>query len=185
MNRAGIIDFFARKRDKRVLRCSLGTKEEEDAEEDDEENYPVDYDYSDYETATITSDTDLIAGGSLPIFLAEPVDTFVVKGKPATLHCRAAHALQVRIYRNHFYSYLYMTLCTNIYSVLFSYYISATSYSLALYEYVEVSFPRDSQLLLELSTKCLCLIFISFLARISCAALSLSLLVLITHLAAI
>lgn len=54
-----------------------------------------DYDYGDYETATITSDTDLIAGGSLPIFLAEPVDTFVVKGKPATLHCRAAQALQV------------------------------------------------------------------------------------------
>ena len=74
----------------------LDTKEEEDAEEDDEESYPVeDYDYGDYETATITSDTDLIAGGSLPIFLAEPVDTFVVKGKPATLHCRAAHALQV------------------------------------------------------------------------------------------
>ncbi|XP_076684957.1 netrin receptor UNC5B isoform X2 [Andrena cerasifolii] len=72
------------------------TKEEDDAEEDDEENYPVDdYDYGDYETATITSDTDLITGGSLPIFLAEPVDTFVVKGKPATLHCRAAHALQV------------------------------------------------------------------------------------------
>lgn len=54
-----------------------------------------DYDYGDYESATITSDIDLIAGGSLPIFLAEPVDTFVVKGKPATLHCRAAHALQV------------------------------------------------------------------------------------------
>ncbi|KZC09608.1 Netrin receptor UNC5C, partial [Dufourea novaeangliae] len=72
------------------------TNEEDDTEEDDEENYPVDdYDYGDYETATRTSDTDLIAGGSLPIFLAEPVDTFVVKGKPATLHCRAAHALVV------------------------------------------------------------------------------------------
>ncbi|KAH0952897.1 hypothetical protein HN011_005758 [Eciton burchellii] len=72
------------------------TKEVDDADEDDEESYPVeDYDYGDYETATITSDSDLIAGGSLPIFLAEPVDTFVVKGKPATLHCRAAHALQV------------------------------------------------------------------------------------------
>ncbi|XP_020279766.1 netrin receptor UNC5C-like [Pseudomyrmex gracilis] len=72
------------------------TKEEDDAEEDDEESYPVeDYDYGDYETGTIASDTDLIAGGSLPIFLVEPVDTFVVKGKPATLHCRAAHALQV------------------------------------------------------------------------------------------
>ncbi|XP_076280756.1 netrin receptor UNC5C [Lasioglossum baleicum] len=79
------------------LACAIeNTKEEDDAEEDDEENYPVDdYDYGDYETATITSDTDLIAGGSLPIFLAEPVDTFVVKGRPATLHCRAAHALLV------------------------------------------------------------------------------------------
>jgi len=78
--------------------CPPGTKEVDDADEDDEESYPVeDYDYGDYETATITSDSDLIAGGSLPIFLAEPVDTFVVKGKPATLHCRAAHALQVRI----------------------------------------------------------------------------------------
>lgn len=77
--------------------CSPGTKEEDDVEEDDEESYPVeDYDYGDYETGTIASDTDLIAGGSLPIFLVEPVDTFVVKGKPATLHCRAAHALQVR-----------------------------------------------------------------------------------------
>lgn len=87
--------------------CSLGTKEEDDAEEDDEESYPVeDYDYGDYETATITSDTDLIAGGSLPIFLAEPVDTFVVKGKPATLHCRAAHALQVCTYCNNVYTYI-------------------------------------------------------------------------------
>lgn len=78
--------------------CSPGTKEEDDAEEDDEESYPVeDYDYGDYETGTIASDTDLIAGGSLPIFLVEPVDTFVVKGKPATLHCRAAHALQVSV----------------------------------------------------------------------------------------
>ncbi|KAG7189310.1 hypothetical protein KM043_016966 [Ampulex compressa] len=80
----------------RLASALESTKEEEDADEDDEENYPVDdYDYDDYETATIASDTDLIAGGSLPIFLAEPVNTFVVKGKPATLHCRAAHALQV------------------------------------------------------------------------------------------
>ncbi|XP_076661463.1 netrin receptor UNC5C [Halictus rubicundus] len=79
------------------LACAIeNTKEEDDAEEDDEENYPVDdYDYGDYETATIISDTDLIAGGALPIFLAEPVDTFVVKGRPATLHCRAAQALLV------------------------------------------------------------------------------------------
>ncbi|XP_066586154.1 netrin receptor UNC5A-like [Prorops nasuta] len=80
----------------RLTSAFESTNEEEDTEEDEDENYPVDdYDYGDYESATIASDTDLIAAGSLPIFLAEPVDTFVVKGKPATLHCSAAHALQV------------------------------------------------------------------------------------------
>ncbi|CAL7943302.1 unnamed protein product [Xylocopa violacea] len=69
-------------------------EEEEDADEDDEENYSVDgEDDYDFETATITS--GLIADGSLPIFLTEPVDAFVLKGKPATLRCSAAYALQV------------------------------------------------------------------------------------------
>ncbi|XP_075233698.1 unc-5 [Lycorma delicatula] len=31
----------------------------------------------------------------LPVFLEEPTDTFVIKNKPATLSCRAAHALQL------------------------------------------------------------------------------------------
>ncbi len=32
---------------------------------------------------------------ALPVFLKEPADTFVVKSKPATLHCRVAHALDI------------------------------------------------------------------------------------------
>ena len=32
---------------------------------------------------------------ALPIFLKEPADTFVVKSKPATLHCRVAHAIDI------------------------------------------------------------------------------------------
>jgi len=32
---------------------------------------------------------------SLPVFLEEPIDTYVVKNKHATLVCRAAHALNV------------------------------------------------------------------------------------------
>ncbi|XP_065342222.1 netrin receptor UNC5C isoform X2 [Cloeon dipterum] len=32
---------------------------------------------------------------SLPIFLDEPIDSYVIKNKPATLRCRAAHALNV------------------------------------------------------------------------------------------
>lgn len=33
----------------------------------------------------------------LPVFLEEPTDTYVIKNKPATLSCRATHALQVRL----------------------------------------------------------------------------------------
>lgn len=42
-----------------------------------------------------------VSGGSdlhsvpLPLFLEEPTDTYVIKNKPASLSCRAAHALQV------------------------------------------------------------------------------------------
>lgn len=35
---------------------------------------------------------------ALPVFLEEPTDAYVVKSKPATLQCRAAHALQVRLF---------------------------------------------------------------------------------------
>lgn len=31
----------------------------------------------------------------LPIFLEEPIDTYVIKNKPATLQCKAMHALQL------------------------------------------------------------------------------------------
>lgn len=31
----------------------------------------------------------------LPVFLEEPTDTYVIKNKPATLSCRATHALQL------------------------------------------------------------------------------------------
>lgn len=30
-----------------------------------------------------------------PIFLAEPKDAYIVKNRPATLHCRTAHVLRV------------------------------------------------------------------------------------------
>ncbi|XP_050422606.1 netrin receptor UNC5C isoform X2 [Adelges cooleyi] len=39
--------------------------------------------------------SSLDAPVQLPIFLEEPTDAYVIKGKPATLTCRAAHALTV------------------------------------------------------------------------------------------
>lgn len=39
--------------------------------------------------------SSLDAPVQLPIFLEEPMDAYVIKGKPAVLTCRAAHALTV------------------------------------------------------------------------------------------
>ncbi|XP_011504193.1 PREDICTED: netrin receptor UNC5C [Ceratosolen solmsi marchali] len=64
----------------------------EDVGSEDEEAYALEDD--DVPSATIASDPEL-SGGNLPVFLAEPVSSYVVKKTPATLHCKAAHALQV------------------------------------------------------------------------------------------
>lgn len=40
------------------------------------------------------------ANGDVPLFLTEPQSTYIVRGRPATLKCKAAHALQVRSERN-------------------------------------------------------------------------------------
>ncbi|KAJ8958935.1 hypothetical protein NQ318_019705 [Aromia moschata] len=44
---------------------------------------------------TPEQDESLILNTDLPIFLVEPQNSFVVKNRPAILHCRAAHALKV------------------------------------------------------------------------------------------
>lgn len=44
---------------------------------------------------TSEPDESLILSTDLPIFLVEPQSAFVVKNRPATLHCRAAHALNI------------------------------------------------------------------------------------------
>ncbi|KAJ8674560.1 hypothetical protein QAD02_005822 [Eretmocerus hayati] len=66
----------------------------EDAASEDEDAYPLEED--DQPSATIATDPEFISsGGNLPLFLEEPVNSFVVKNKPTTLKCKAAHALQV------------------------------------------------------------------------------------------
>lgn len=74
------------------MRVSVG----EDAAED-EDSYLEEEEEDDVPSATIATDTELISegGGHLPVFLLEPLDSFVVKNKPATLRCKAAHALEV------------------------------------------------------------------------------------------
>ncbi|XP_015605954.1 netrin receptor UNC5C isoform X3 [Cephus cinctus] len=69
--------------------------EEADDAAEDEESYLLEED--DMPSATIVSDTEFISegGGYLPVFLTEPVDSFVVKGKPAILRCKASHALLI------------------------------------------------------------------------------------------
>ncbi|CAG9832392.1 unnamed protein product [Diabrotica balteata] len=44
---------------------------------------------------TPEQDESLLLNTDLPIFLAEPQNAFVVKNRPATLQCRAAHALSL------------------------------------------------------------------------------------------
>lgn len=72
----------------------LFLSEGEDAAEE-EDSYLLEDD--DVPSATIASDTELISegGGHLPVFLTEPVNSFVVKNKHAILRCKAAHALQI------------------------------------------------------------------------------------------
>lgn len=89
--------------------------DDDNAEEEDDEDPYVDYDYEkeiNYKDSP-TSETvqpgtheqegtghgDKIplhtAKDNLPIFLLEPENTYVVKNKPATLKCRAANTLEV------------------------------------------------------------------------------------------
>ncbi|XP_058801895.1 netrin receptor UNC5C isoform X2 [Phymastichus coffea] len=77
-----------------VLPSSSFTSDEasEDVGSEDDETY-VEEDEN--PSATIASDPELIAGGNLPVFLTEPIDSYIVRNKPTTLTCKAAHALLV------------------------------------------------------------------------------------------
>ncbi|CAH1390836.1 unnamed protein product [Nezara viridula] len=68
-----------------------GGEEEDGADED---SYPLE---DSLHSPTIPSSEahDGSQSVPLPVFLEEPTDTYIIKNKPATLQCRASHALQV------------------------------------------------------------------------------------------
>ncbi|KAF6211481.1 hypothetical protein GE061_011993 [Apolygus lucorum] len=78
-----------------ALLVSTATDLEGGAEDEvgDDESYPLE----DPHEPTIPSSEAHDASQSvpLPVFLEEPTDAYIIKNKPATLNCRAAHALQV------------------------------------------------------------------------------------------
>lgn len=64
----------------------------------DLDHHDIDTDDVDNHDLLSSVDTDHLLqpnADNLPIFLTEPQHSYVIKSKPATLHCRAAHALQV------------------------------------------------------------------------------------------
>ncbi|XP_031784792.1 netrin receptor UNC5C isoform X3 [Nasonia vitripennis] len=66
----------------------------EDVASEDEDAYTGEED-DEVQSATIASDPLIPDGGNLPVFLAEPVSSYVVKNKPTTLQCKTANALMV------------------------------------------------------------------------------------------
>lgn len=76
---------------------SLISASEDVDRSEDEDAYPMGEDEDQgHSSATIAVDPELISSDqNLPIFMAEPVNSYVVKNKPTTLHCKAANALQV------------------------------------------------------------------------------------------
>lgn len=43
------------------------------------------------------NDLDKLASNSLPFFMLEPEDAFIIKGRPTELVCQTAHALKVKL----------------------------------------------------------------------------------------
>ncbi|XP_022199334.2 netrin receptor unc-5 [Nilaparvata lugens] len=68
-----------------------GDPDADDPDSDPEEHYPLLEDPLHPPSAPSNGDHSV----PLPVFLEEPVDTYIIKNKPALLTCRAAHALQL------------------------------------------------------------------------------------------
>ncbi|XP_073992816.1 unc-5 isoform X3 [Rhodnius prolixus] len=75
-----------------VPATQLEGAEDDEVEEDD--SYVLE---DSFNSPTIPSSEvhDASQSVPLPVFLEEPTDTYIIKNKPATLQCRAEHALQV------------------------------------------------------------------------------------------
>ncbi|XP_024083850.1 netrin receptor unc-5-like [Cimex lectularius] len=67
----------------------------EEEEVVDDENYGLVEDGMQEPTIPSSEAHDSSQSVPLPVFLEEPTDMYIIKNKPATLQCRAAHALQI------------------------------------------------------------------------------------------
>jgi len=78
-----------------LLLPGMKTHHLEDEEDELDEDYEEEHLSPSGASVAPSVNGDHHAAVSLPVFLEEPIDTYVVKNKPATLICRAAHALNV------------------------------------------------------------------------------------------
>lgn len=85
--------------EERILAIHFPNKDDDDSDYDDEDDDDDDA-YDEAQAAKFDDTSSLLAAephDQLPVFLEQPVGAFCTRQKPATLRCKAAHAIQLHI----------------------------------------------------------------------------------------